>query len=74
MLKKMFLLVAASLIFTACNSDPEPNNATPAKASPSPATVATPAPVATQTPAATATPSPTATAPPAKPDSKPDEK
>ena len=74
MLKKLFLLVAASLIFTACNTDPEPNNTTPAKVSPSPATVATPAPIATPTPAATVTPSPTATASPAKPDTKPDEK
>ena len=77
MLKKLFLVLAISLTFAACNTEPETNNATPAKASPSPATAATPAPAATQTPAKTetpaATPSPSATASPAKPEDKPKE-
>jgi starvation-inducible outer membrane lipoprotein len=71
-LKKTLILLAVSLAFSACTTEPENKNAKPGEA-----ITATPAPSATQAP--TATPSPTTTAPapassPAKPDGKDNEK
>ena len=73
MLKKTLILLAVSLTFAACTTEPENKNAKPGETiTATPAASATQAPTATPSPATTTAPAPAAS--PAKPDGKDNEK
>jgi uncharacterized lipoprotein YajG len=75
MIKKLLVVLAASLTLIACTADPETNKTTPANTAPAPLPASTATPVSSPaTPQPTATATPTATMSPVKGEAKAGEK